>query len=86
MQSLPDATDTVIIQEHVERTKDEILIDSETKTGSNVSQAGEDIAAGDIVLKKGARIRSADIGVIASLGIGEVEVIRKTTCRFFFYR
>ena len=80
---MPDATDTVIIQEHVERTDDEILIDSETKPGSNVRQAGEDIAAGDNVLKKGARIRAADIGVIASLGIGEVEVTRKLRVAFF---
>jgi len=80
---MPDATDTVIIQEHVERIDDEILIDSETKSGSNVRQAGEDIAAGDKVLTKGARIRAADIGVIASLGIGEIEVIRKIRVAFF---
>jgi len=80
---MPDATDTVIIQEHVERTNDEILIDAETKSGSNVRQAGEDIANGDVVLKKGARIRSADIGVIASLGIGEIKVIRKIRVAFF---
>jgi len=49
---MPDTTDTVIIQEHVERIDDEILIDSETKSGSNVRQAGEDIATGDVVLKK----------------------------------
>ena len=80
---IPDSTDTVIIQEHVERTDDEILIDSETKPGSNVRQAGEDIAVGDIVLEKGSRIRAADIGVIASLGIGDVEVIRKLRVAFF---
>ena len=80
---MPDTTDTVIIQEHVERTDDIILIDSETKSGSNVRQAGEDVAVGDIVLKKGARIRAADIGVIASLGIGEIEVSRKLRVAFF---
>lgn len=80
---MPDATDTVIIQEHVERTDDEILIDSETQTGSNVRQAGEDIAIGDLVLQKGVRIRSADIGVIASLGIAEVDVTRKLRVAFF---
>jgi len=80
---MPEATDTVIIQEHVERIDDEILIDAETKPGSNVRQAGEDIASGDVVLVKGARIRSADIGVIASLGIGRVEVTRKLRVAFF---
>ncbi|MCK5669176.1 MAG: molybdopterin molybdotransferase MoeA [Gammaproteobacteria bacterium] len=80
---MPEATDTVIIQEHVERTDDEILIDSETKSGSNVRQAGEDITIGDVILEKGMRIRPADIGLIASLGIGEVEVIRKLRIAFF---
>ena len=80
---MPEATDTVIIQEHVERTDDEILIDSETKSGSNVRQAGEDITVGDVILEKGMRIRPADIGLIASLGIGEVEVIRKLRIAFF---
>jgi len=80
---MPATTDTVIIQEHVERTDDEILIDSETRPGSNVRQSGEDIATGDIVLKKGARMRAADIGVIASLGNGEVEVTRKLRIAFF---
>ncbi len=80
---MPEATDTVIIQEHVERTDDEILIDSETKLGSNVRQAGEDIKVGDVILEKGMRIRPADIGLIASLGFGEVEVIRKLRIAFF---
>ncbi|MEE9575564.1 MAG: gephyrin-like molybdotransferase Glp [Gammaproteobacteria bacterium] len=80
---MPEATDTVIIQEHVERTDDEILIDSETKSGSNVRQAGEDIKVGDVILEKGMRIRPADIGLIASLGFGEVEVIRKLRIAFF---
>ena len=80
---MPRSTDTVIIQEHVERTDDIILIDSETKSGSNVRQAGEDIANGDVVLEKGARIRAADIGVIASLGIGEIDVSRKLRIAFF---
>lgn len=80
---MPDATDTVIIQEHVERVDDVILIDAETKLGANVRQAGEDIATGDIVLEKGARITPADIGLIASLGLGNVEVTRKLRVAFF---
>ncbi len=80
---MPDATDTVIIQEHVERSGDNILIDAKTDTGSNVRQAGEDIAIGDIVLEKGVRIKPADIGVLASLGIAEVAVTRKLRIAFF---
>jgi len=80
---MPDATDTVIIQEHVERVDDVILIGAETKLGANVRQAGEDIATGDIVLEKGARITPADIGLIASLGLGNVEVTRKLRVAFF---
>lgn len=80
---MPDTTDTVIIQEHVERIDDVIRIDSATKAGANVRQAGEDIASGDVILLKGMRVKPADIGLIASLGIGEVEVIRKLRVAFF---
>lgn len=41
-----------------------------------VSRKGEDVAAGEIVLRRGRRIRPWDIGVLASLGIREISVYR----------
>lgn len=81
--TMPENTDTVIIQEHIKRTADTITIDAETQRGANVRQAGEDIVAGNIVLHKGTLIRPATIGILASLGIGEVSVTRKLRASFF---
>jgi molybdopterin molybdotransferase len=80
---LPEGTDTVIIQESVEREGDVIKIDSETRQGDNVRQAGEDIGIGDLVLAKGSRLTAADLGLLASLGIGEVMIKRKLRVAFF---
>ena len=43
----------------------------------NVRSAGEDISLGELVLSKGQVIRPQEIGVLASLGKGQVQVIRR---------
>ncbi len=80
---LPAGTDTVIVQERVARKGDVITIDNTTRTGDNVRRAGEDIAPGDIVLNEGHCITPADLGLLASLGIGEVKVHRRLRVAFF---
>ena len=80
---MPAATDTVIMQEHVQVNGDEIIIDSKQTANQNVRQAGEDIAKDEIVFSPGIFLRPADIGLIASLGIGEVKVKRKLRVAFF---
>lgn len=49
----------------------------EVAVGGNVRLAGEDIKRGELVLPKGTVIRPQEIGVLASLGRGEVQVIRR---------
>lgn len=80
---MPANTDTVVMQEHVEVNNDNITIDKKQKANQNVRQAGEDIAKGDVVFQPGKYINPADIGLIASLGIGEVNVYRKPRVAFF---
>ena len=80
---MPDGADTVIIQEDVQVTGTGIIIDGATRKGDNVRQAGEDIAAGDLILTRGRRLNPADIGLIASLGIAEVCVVRRLRVAFF---
>ena len=80
---MPEGADTVIIQEDVQAAGDGIRIDGSTRKGDNVRQAGEDIAAGDLILTAGRRLNPADIGLIASLGIAEVSVVRRLRVAFF---
>ncbi len=80
---MPEQCDTVVMQELAERTDDVIQIDGRTKSGSNVRQAGEDIMVGTSILKAGKQIAPADLGLLASLGIAEVPVIRKVRVAYF---
>jgi molybdopterin molybdotransferase len=80
---MPADCDTVIMQEHVEIDGDTITVHGEQYAGQNVRMAGEDIELGDSVLPAGHRISPADMGLIASLGIGEVRVKRRLRVAFF---
>ena len=81
---MPEGADTVLMQEHVRRVdEDDIEIGSGHGPGENVRMAGEDIAAGDTVLNAGTILLPAEIGVVASLGIAQVEVRRRLRVAFF---
>ena len=80
---MPNQTDTVVMQEHVKSNDSDILIDSNQSANQNVRQAGEDIAVNDLVFSPGKYLNPADIGLIASLGIGVVKVYRKVRVAFF---
>lgn len=80
---MPDGSDTVVMQEIADVSGDQISIGIDTKPGSNVREAGEDLAIGDLVLEKGMKLTPADIGLLASLGLAEVNVFRKLRVAFF---
>src|SRR3954463_7689035 len=80
---MPDGTDTVVIQEIVKVDGKSVVIPAGQKAGQNVRYAGEDLKIGVPVLKPGAWLRPAELGLIASLGIAEVKVKRKLRVAFF---
>ncbi|TAK82151.1 MAG: molybdopterin molybdenumtransferase MoeA [Betaproteobacteria bacterium] len=80
---MPPGTDTVVIQEVVRKNGDKVVIPPGQKKSQNVRYAGEDLEAGSAVLKPGKRLGPAELGLIASLGIGEVAVKRKLRVAFF---
>ena len=80
---MPDGADTVIMQEHVERDGDTIALTAGHKPGQNVRDAGEDLARGGLVFNAGQQLSPADIGMIASMGMAEVNVYRKVRVAFF---
>ena len=81
--AMPEQTDTVIMQEHVEVDGNNIKIDHSHVTGQNVRQAGEDIPKGGTVLNQGKCLLPADLGLLASVGISKVRVIKKLRVAFF---
>jgi molybdopterin molybdotransferase len=80
---MPEGTDSVVMQEHVEVAGDSIRIGSGHETGQNVRQAGEDLRWGEVVLESGKRLQAAELGLLASLGIPEVSVRRTPRAAFF---
>ena len=80
---LPAGADTVVIQEVVKRDGDRITVPPGQKRAQNVRYAGEDLKIGVPVLHPGQRLRPAELGLIASLGMGEVRVKRKLRVAFF---
>jgi len=80
---MPEGTDTVVIQEIVKAEAGSILVPPGQKAKQNVRYAGEDLKVGVPVLQEGNFIRPAELGLIASLGIGEVRVKRRLKVAFF---
>jgi molybdopterin molybdotransferase len=80
---MPEGADSVVMQEHVERDGNTVRIGTGHRQGQNVRAAGEDLATGQQVFTDGKRLTAADIGVLASLGLGEVTVYRRLRVAFF---
>ena len=80
---MPKGADTVVVQEICRAEGARITIPAGQKAGQNVRAAGEDLKAGVPVLHPGQPLRPAELGLIASLGIGEVAVKRRLRVAFF---
>jgi molybdopterin molybdotransferase len=74
---IPKGANAVIMQEETEMVGDKVRITAKsTRPGQSIRKTGEDIEAGTAILEKGHRLRSQDLGLIASIGIDEVTVYR----------
>jgi molybdopterin molybdotransferase len=80
---IPQEADTVIQQERAKPFGDKVVVAPVSKKGTNTRNAGEDLRQGEPALKRGQPLRPAEIGLLASLGIGEVAVYRKLRVAFF---
>jgi molybdopterin molybdotransferase len=81
---MPRGADTVVIQERARETTQGAAIapGAVTKAGQNRRFAGEDLKRGAAVFRKGQLVRPAELGMLASLGIGEVSVYRRLRVAF----
>ena len=73
---LPASADAVLMVERTQIVNEaEIEALGAVAPGENVIQAGEDIEAGDLVLPRGHRLRTQDIGGALAVGIHELAVL-----------
>jgi putative molybdopterin biosynthesis protein len=74
---LPPNFDAVVMREHVLWHGDEAELRSAVSPYENVRPIGEDIAATELLLPEGHRLRPADLGAAAAAGVVNVEVRRR---------
>jgi len=74
---VPAGADAVVMQERCEHGPDgAVIVNHVPKCGENIRRAGEDIAQGAMVLAAGTRLGAAEIGLAASVGRAELQVLR----------
>jgi molybdopterin molybdotransferase len=66
--------DTVILEEDVNTDGAFIAFNGPLKRGANTRKAGEDVKAGDVILRAGRVLTSADLGLISAVGLSHVTV------------
>ena len=72
---MPDGADTVVMQENTEVAGEGLIrFPHPAEQGDNVRLCGEDIRSGQQTLASGRRLRPADLGLLASIGIAQVSV------------
>ena len=77
---IPRGADAVVMIEHTELIGEgapRIELRRAAAPGQFVSYAGSDIARGETLLRRGARIGSREIGMLAASGLSSVEVVRR---------
>ncbi|GAB7527475.1 molybdopterin molybdotransferase MoeA [Paraburkholderia sp. 2C] len=86
---MPAGCDTVVPQEQVQEVqaagdgRSIRFAAAALRAGSNRRRAGEDLAQGAPAVRAGRILRASDLGLLASLGIGEVAVRRRLRVAFF---
>lgn len=80
---VPEGADTVIMQEHAEIDGDKIKIDDSHKKNQNVRHPGDDFFVGDTIISAGERLSPAKLGLLASVGVTELNIVRTPVVAFF---
>jgi putative molybdopterin biosynthesis protein len=74
---LPRGADAVVMVEHTDMDGPTLVVRRPVAPGANVSYAGTDIGRGETVLWRGDLLTARETGVLAALGLAQVDVVRK---------
>ncbi len=78
---LPSGADAVLPAEFTREVGGHVEFTTAVAPGRNVGRRGEDVATGVTVLEAGRRLRPQDVGLLASLGLPSVSVVRRPKVR-----
>lgn len=81
--AMPKGADTVFMQEDVKLDGDKLTVPKGLKLGANRRLAGEDVAAGRMVLPAGTVLAAQHVALAAALGLTELTVRRRLKVAIF---
>lgn len=75
---VPKGADSVVPIEQTELREDHVIVDEDTITeGANIRPIGSDLRKGDVLIQAGTELGPAEIGLLASLGHAQVNVVQR---------
>lgn len=78
---LPAGADAVVPAEYATQQDEKVELTTAVSPGKHVGRVGEDIAEGSRVFSATRRLRPQDVGLLASLGLAEVSVVKQPRVR-----
>ena len=78
---LPAGADAVVVAEVCTERDSMVEVTEAVPPLRNVDAIGEDVAAGDVVLWAGRRLRAQDAGLLSSIGVARVRCVRRPQVR-----
>ena len=74
---VPDGADGILLQEDATRDGDRVTVNEAVTLGRHIRRAGQDFAAGDIVVQAGRKISARDVGLAAAANHPWITVHRR---------
>lgn len=74
---IPPGVDAVVMQEYVRENEGVVTFVNSVQPGHNIRCAGNEFNTGDVIIRKGTLITPPIAGLLATLGISNVEVYQK---------
>ncbi|NUT55323.1 MAG: molybdopterin molybdotransferase MoeA, partial [Thermoleophilia bacterium] len=75
--AVPEGADSVVQIEVVVEKDNDLEVPDPVERGANIRPVGGDVRAGELVLPRGTRLGSAQVGALAAVGIADVAVARR---------
>src|SRR5262245_51848994 len=74
---MPAGADAVLPAEFAQEANDILTVAEPAPAGKNVGRVGEDVPLGRTVLATGRVLRPQDLGLLSSIGVARIEVVRR---------
>ena len=80
---IPEGADAILVAESAEERDGIVFVRDSVAPGRHIGRIGEDIAAGELVLREGRVLRPQDVALLSSIGVPEIDVISRPEVDIF---